>query len=84
MPEVILCFFGILIMFVDPFVSRAGKRAMAWLSLDRRSRLALISVHVVASDPGPAYNNLISSDSFSVFLHITVIVAAILAILGSF
>jgi NADH-quinone oxidoreductase subunit N len=69
-------------MIVDPFVSRAGKQAMAWLSLIG-TVLALISVYVVAHDPGPAYSDLISSDQFSVFLHVTVIVAAILAILGS-
>jgi NADH-quinone oxidoreductase subunit N len=82
LPEVVLCFFGILIMVIDPFVSRTGKRAMAWLGLIG-AVLALVSVHVVARDPGPAYSNLISSDQFSVFLHIAVIVAAILAILGS-
>ncbi len=36
-----------------------------------------------ASDPGPAYSNLISSDQFSIFVHLVVIAAAVLAILGS-
>jgi NADH-quinone oxidoreductase subunit N len=82
LPEIILCTFGILIMLIDPFVSAAGKKAMAWLAIIG-AVLALLSVEVVARDPGPAYSNLISSDQFSVFLHITVIVAAILAMLGS-
>lgn len=82
MPEVILSLFGILIMLIDPFVAPAKKKSMAWLGLVG-AVLALLSVHFVASDPGPAYSDLISSDMFSVFVHLVVIVAAILAILGS-
>jgi NADH-quinone oxidoreductase subunit N len=83
LPELVLCFFGLVIMVTDPFVAAANKKAMAWLGL-MGAVLALISVRVVAHNPGPAYSNLISSDSFSIFLHVTVITAAILAILGSF
>ena len=82
MPEIILSFFGILIMVIDPFVAAGKKKSMAWLSLVG-AVLALISIHFVASDPGPAYSDLISSDMFSVFVHLVVIVSAILAILGS-
>ena len=82
LPEIVLCFFGILIMLIDPFLAAASKRAMAWLGF-AGAVLALISVEVVARNPGPAYSNLISSDRFSIFVHIIVIVAAILAILGS-
>lgn len=82
MPEIILSLFGILIMVIDPFVAAAKKKSMAWLGLVG-AVLALLSVHFVASDPGPAYSDLISSDMFSVFVHLVVIVAAILAILGS-
>jgi NADH-quinone oxidoreductase subunit N len=82
LPEIVLCFFGLLIMVIDPFIAAAKKRSMAWLGLVG-AVLALISVHVVARDPGPAYSDLISSDQFSIFVHVIVIVAAILAILGS-
>src|ERR1700690_3114657 len=82
MPEVVLCFFGIVIMFADPFLAAANKRVLAWVAL-LGAVAALISVRVVANDPGPAYSNLISSDQFSIFLHVTVIAAAVLAILGS-
>ncbi|HWF37229.1 MAG TPA: NADH-quinone oxidoreductase subunit N [Candidatus Acidoferrales bacterium] len=82
LPEIILSGFGILVMIADPFVARARKKSLGWLAFVG-AVLALLSVEVVARDPGPAYSNLISSDMFSVFLHIVVIVAAILAILGS-
>ena len=37
----------------------------------------------MAADPGAAYSNLISADGFSIFVHVVVIVATALAILGS-
>ncbi len=83
LPEIVLCSFGIVIMFADPFVAATNKKVLAWLGLIG-AVVALLSVRVVASDPGPAYSNVISADSFSIFLHLAVITAAILAILGSF
>jgi NADH-quinone oxidoreductase subunit N len=81
-PEIILCVFGIAIMAVDPFIPGSNKRVMGWVGLIG-TLTALASVGLVASDPGPAYSNLISADAFSVFIHVVVIVAAALAILGS-
>src|SRR5208282_1842564 len=81
-PEVILCFFGIVIMVVDPFVAAARKRALGWLAFIG-TLLALVGVHVANHLRGPAYDNLISTDAFSVFVHVIIIVSAALAILGS-
>ena len=81
-PEVILCLFGIVIMAVDPFVTAARKRVLGWLAFIG-ALLALFGVHVANHYQGPAYDNLISTDSFSIFMHVVVIVAASLAILGS-
>ena len=46
--------------------------------------MALASVRFAARDLGPAYSHLASVDAFSMFFHFVVIVAAALAILGSF
>ena len=81
-PEVILCATGILIMLIDPFLDAGRKRVSASLAVIG-AVLALISVHMVSRDTGMAYSGLISSDQFSVFMHLVVITAAILAILGS-
>ena len=81
-PEVVLCLFGIIIMAVDPFVRASGKRALGWVALVG-ALLALASVHFLVYFPGTAYSNLIRVDSFSVFVHVIVLVAATLAILGS-
>lgn len=81
-PEVVLCVFGILIMVVDPFIGAARQRVLAYLGLIGALG-ALVAIKLVANDPGLAYSGLINSDSFSIFVHIVVIGAAALAILGS-
>ena len=81
-PELVLCFFGIVIMVADPFLGPAKQRALGWLAF-AGTLVALASVRLMALDPGMAYNNLISADTFSIFVHVVVIVSAALAILGS-
>lgn len=81
-PEVVLCFFGILIMVVDPFVGAARKKSMGWLGLIG-ALVALASIHCAAANPGAAYSDLIRVDRFSIFVHFVVVGAAVLAILGS-
>jgi NADH-quinone oxidoreductase subunit N len=81
-PEIVLCVFGILIMIADPFLGAAKQRVLGWVAFIG-TLTALASVHLVAQDPGPAYNELIRADTFSIFVHVVVIGAAALAILGS-
>jgi NADH-quinone oxidoreductase subunit N len=81
-PEIALCFFGVLIMVVDPFVNAARKRSLGWLGFIG-ALAALGCVRVAAWDPGPAYSDLMRVDSFSIFVHVIVIGSAALAILGS-
>ncbi|MGA7921835.1 MAG: NADH-quinone oxidoreductase subunit N [Candidatus Acidiferrales bacterium] len=81
-PEIILCFFGISIMVVDPFLGAARQRALGWLAF-AGTLLALGGVWIAAQDQGPAYSDLIRADAFSIFMHVVVIVAAAMAILGS-
>jgi NADH-quinone oxidoreductase subunit N len=81
-PEVVLCLFGILVMIVDPFVSSRGRRALGWTAFVG-TLVALASIRVAVDEKGFAYSRLISTDSFSIFVHVVVIGAAALAILGS-
>jgi NADH-quinone oxidoreductase subunit N len=85
-PDMYLCLFGILVMLIDPFVSKANKRKLGWFAFFG----ALFSSHSIAAmlhaaaDAGPlGYSGLISSDYFSCFVHGVVILAAMLVILGS-
>jgi NADH-quinone oxidoreductase subunit N len=81
-PEVVLCVFGMVIMLIDPFVKSAGRRALGWVAFVG-ALLALASIHISAHVQGFAYSRLISTDVFSLFVHVVVIGAAALAILGS-
>jgi NADH-quinone oxidoreductase subunit N len=81
-PEVVLCAFGILIMFVDPFVPAARQRVLGWLGFTG-AVAAFAAIAIPARHPGTAYSFLINADAFSVFVHFVVVGAAALAILGS-
>jgi NADH-quinone oxidoreductase subunit N len=81
-PEIALCFFGVLILVVDPLISAARKRRLAWLAFIG-TLVALGCVGVAALDPGLAYSDLMRVDAFSIFVHVIVIGAAALVILGS-
>lgn len=81
-PELVLSLFGIIIMIVDPFIKPSGKRALGWIAFVG-TLVALASVDVAVRSQGFAYSRLISTDGFSIFVHVVVIVAAALAILGS-
>ncbi|HVB86494.1 MAG TPA: NADH-quinone oxidoreductase subunit N [Candidatus Dormibacteraeota bacterium] len=81
-PELVLSLFGIIVMIADPFIKPAGKRALGWIAF-AGALVALASVDVAIRSQGFAYSRLISTDGFSIFIHVVVIVAAALAILGS-
>ncbi len=82
MPEIILCFFGIIVMMADPFVGASKKKALGWIAFVG-ALLALGSLHLAAQTQGLGYSGLFSDDLFSIFVHVVVIGAAALAILGS-
>ncbi|MGH9560077.1 MAG: NADH-quinone oxidoreductase subunit N, partial [Terracidiphilus sp.] len=81
-PEVVLCIFGIIIMIVDPFLKPSSRRALGWIAFVG-TLAALASIHIAVREEGFAYSRLISTDNFSIFVHVVVIGAAALAILGS-
>jgi NADH-quinone oxidoreductase subunit N len=81
-PEIALCSFGVLIMMADSLLSAKRKRSLAWLGFIG-TLVALGCVEIAGSDPGSAYSDLIRVDAFSVFVHVIVIGAAALVILGS-
>ena len=85
-PEMFLCVFGIVIMFLEPFIGAARKRALGWLAVVGGvvALHSIVPMLHVAYDVSPSgYSNVILADGFSVFMHAVVIIAAILVILGS-
>jgi NADH-quinone oxidoreductase subunit N len=81
-PELVLCAFGMLVMFLAPIVPKARHGVLATISL-LGAALALAATRYLAIYPGTAYSGLIRADSFSLFVHLIVIGVAVLAILGS-
>jgi NADH-quinone oxidoreductase subunit N len=81
-PEMILCAFGLLVMIADPFVGASKQKRLGWFAF-AGALFAIGGVQVAAWDPGLAYSGLIRVDAFSIFVHVVVIAASALAILGS-
>ena len=82
-PEVHLCLFGIIIMLADPFVRPQNRRVLGWLGFLGAVFAIFPAIHVAWEHRGLAYGGLIVTDDFSLFLHVVIIGAAALAILGS-
>src|ERR1035438_7077903 len=81
-PELVLCGFGMLVMFLAPIVPKPKHGALAFVSL-LGTVLAVVATRFMALYPGAAYSGLIRADAFSLFVHLIVIGVAFLAILGS-
>ena len=81
-PELVLCAFGMLVMFLAPIVPKARHGVLATISL-LGAALALAATRYMALYPGAAYSGLVRADAFSIFVHLVVIGVAFLAILGS-
>ncbi len=81
-PELVLCAFGMFVMFLAPIVPRTRHGVLSTISL-LGAALALAATRFLATAPGAAYSGLLRADSFSLFVHLIVCGVAFLAILGS-
>src|SRR3984893_15584269 len=81
-PEIVLCAFGMLVMFLAPIVPKARHGVLSTFAL-LGAALALAGTQFLAMFPGGAYSGLLRADSFSLFVHLIVCGVAFLAILGS-
>src|ERR1700682_3517002 len=81
-PELVLCGFGMLVMFLAPIVPKARHGVLSTIAL-LGAALALASTRLLAIFPGAAYSGLVRADAFSLFVHLIVGGVAFLAILGS-
>jgi NADH-quinone oxidoreductase subunit N len=81
-PELVLCAFGMLVMFLAPIVPKTRHGVLATISLIGTA-LAVASTRFLALYPGAAYSGLIRADSFSLLVHLIAIGVAFLVILGS-
>jgi NADH-quinone oxidoreductase subunit N len=81
-PEMLLTFAGTLLMVLEPLTSTENKGRLAWLAMV--SLLAAIGFTAVgASDPGPAFSNMLLVDDFGTFFRFLVLAVGVLTILIS-
>ncbi len=82
LPEIILSVSGILLMLVEPFLTRARRSVIVTLAA-AGSGLALVSTIYPAMLPGTAFSGLLRIDGFSAFVHVVVLTVALLVVIGS-
>lgn len=84
LPELILTFFGMVIMVIDPLLdSESSHESLGTIALVG-SLAALASTYWMAQNPGTAFTNMIRVEPFSIFFHILIIAIAVVSILSSF
>jgi NADH-quinone oxidoreductase subunit N len=88
-PEIILTFFGVIVMMAAPFFERAigttQPRGAHWLTYISIAGVAVAFVATIhhRGNAGPAFYGLIAKNSFSVYLDCVILGAALLVLLGS-
>ena len=81
-PEFVLCISGMVLMLVEPFLTRARRSVLVSLA-GLGAGLALGAIYYPATRPGAAFAGLLQVDGFSVFIHAIVGFVALLVVLGS-
>jgi NADH-quinone oxidoreductase subunit N len=84
LPELILSFFGILVMVLDAFRDEEKNQKTLGIIGFAGTVAALVSTWYMAQSPGLAFSNTIRVDSFSIFFSFLVIAISAVVILSSF
>src|ERR1700722_12046712 len=81
-PELVLCFSGMVLMLIEPFLVRGRREVLVTLATIGAA-VALLATYYPATRPGSAFSGLLQVDGFSVFVHVIVGLVALLVVLGS-
>jgi len=81
-PELVLCVTGILLMVMEPFLSR-GRRTILASIAGGGAVLALAAVAYPALHQGSAFSGLLQIDRFSIFFHALIGLVVVLVMLAS-
>ncbi|HKH97593.1 MAG TPA: NADH-quinone oxidoreductase subunit N [Candidatus Sulfotelmatobacter sp.] len=84
LPELVLSFFGILVMFLDPLVDEEKSQKTLGLIAFVGTLAGMAATWYMAQSPGLAFSGMVKVDSFAVFFHALVIAIAAIVILTSF
>ncbi len=81
-PEIVLCAMGMIVMVVEPFAGKGGRRVLDVLAALGAAG-ALAAVWLPAHHIGVAFSSLLKVDEFSVFFHVLTGAVALFVILAS-
>ena len=88
LPEVILTITGVIIMLVEPLLSRkASRKPLGWFTILGVVAALWASLQQLQMVPGTAYGGLVRTDAFSVFFHVLIcgiVLVTLLVSLDSF
>ena len=84
LPELVLSFFGMLIMVLDPLIDEAKAAKTVGTVALVGALASLAAVYVQAGSPGEAFSHMVRVDNFSIFFHAVILVIVLLSILSSF
>ncbi len=84
LPELVLSFFGIVVMVLDPLVDEEKSQKTLGIIGFVGALAGLAATWYMAKSPGLAFSNTIRVDTFSVFFNFLVIAIAAVVILSSF
>jgi len=84
LPELILSFFGVMVMLVEPLLPKRGSRKSLGTFSLVGTLLAMIASLYQTNYPGWGWFNMIRVDEFSVFFHILICAISAIVILASF
>src|SRR5260370_42375115 len=84
LPELVLSFFGMLVMVVDPLLDEESSHQSLGTIALIGTLAALASTFWMSQYPGTAFWNMVRVEGFSVFFHVLVIAIAAVVILSSY
>ncbi len=84
LPELVLSFFGIIVMVVDPLLDEERSQKTLGAIALIGTLAALASTFLMAQHPGTAFWNMVRVEGFSVFFHSLVVAIAAVVILSSY
>jgi NADH-quinone oxidoreductase subunit N len=86
LPEIVLAFFAILIMVLEPFVGAASKKMLGWMALLGVLAAGAATTHLSLfpwPGLGPAFGGAVAADEFSIYFIYLFLLVSALVILGS-
>src|SRR5271170_6508006 len=84
LPEIVLSFFGMIVMALEPLVDEEkNPRVLGSIALIG-TLAALCATWFMAQSPGLAFWNMVQVDGFGIFFHVLVIAIAAVVILSSY